>query len=221
MPLSFDWALVGGQEIIVFTEPSVYSLKLKLTVQPPTDATLRYTKTMWGSILFSPDYSDVLFVCPDGTEIPAHRVVLGSNSYSQAYFSGPWAEQHQHGRWETQVSSDVVKAMLSLICTGEAPWNSPMRSCSNCWELYTNLSFTTIFFASAKQNARIENISRANVKDLLLSAERLEATFLFDACFDYVCANFAVICSDRAFARGVLMDFDEGQLWREILSRSS
>ena len=85
--------VVNGTEIVAFTEKRIYSLKLKLNVQPPSATVLRHTKTMLGSMLFSPKFSDVTLVCPDGAEIPAHQVILSGNSlYFDTYFSGLWAE---------------------------------------------------------------------------------------------------------------------------------
>jgi len=87
VPAHFRWTLVGGTEIIAFSNASIYSLKFKLSVQPPTDTIVRHTKASLGSMLFSRDYSDVTFVGHDGSEIPAYRVVLASkNPYFQAYF---------------------------------------------------------------------------------------------------------------------------------------
>jgi hypothetical protein len=72
----WDWTIVGGTEIVAFTLDSVYSLKLKLGLQPPTVVMLTSTARVNRSMLFSPDFSDVTFVCPGGIEIPAHRNVL-------------------------------------------------------------------------------------------------------------------------------------------------
>jgi hypothetical protein len=95
--------IVNGTEIVIFTEKRIYSLKLKLSVQPPSSTVLRHTKTMLGSMLFSPKFSDVTLVCPDGAEIPAHQVILSGNSlYFDTYFSGLWAEQHPDGRLQTE-----------------------------------------------------------------------------------------------------------------------
>jgi len=96
----FDWKLVDRSKIIALSSSGMYVLKLKMNVEPSTGTMLRHAKAMLGSMLFSPDFSDVLFVCSDGTEIPAHRNVLAANnSYFQTYFSGRWAELHSDGRW--------------------------------------------------------------------------------------------------------------------------
>jgi hypothetical protein len=112
--------VVNGTEIVAITEKRIYSLKLKFSVQPPSATVLRHTKTMLSSMLFSPKFSDVTLVCPDGTEIPAHQVILSGNSlYFDTYFSGLWAEQHPDGRLQTEMTQDVIKPLLSLMYTGE------------------------------------------------------------------------------------------------------
>lgn len=72
------WTVVSETEIVAFGNDGVYSLKLKLGLHSPTTTTLTSTKKVYDSMLFSPDFSDVTFVCPDGTEIPAHRCVLAA-----------------------------------------------------------------------------------------------------------------------------------------------
>ena len=217
----FKWTLVGGTEIIAFTDKSIYSLKLKLSVQPTTDKMLRHAKATLGSMLFSPDFSDVTFVCPDGTEIPAHRNVLASkNPYFQAYFTGPWTEQHPGGRWNTKKSPDVVKALLSLIYIGEA--QTTKLSDDNLLELLETVYELQLHHDLLRvcQAMCIENISDVNVKSFLLSAKLHNATFLFDACFNYVCKHFVRLGSNAQFAMDII-NVDGGQLWQEIVHSQS
>ena len=150
---SFRWTLVGKNDIVAFKKEGIYSLKMKLDVQPPTATVLRHTKTMWGSMLFSPKYSDVTFVCPGGIEIPAHRNVLGAKSlYFDTYFSGPWTEQHPDGRWETNKSSGCNQGgVVPDLHRRSRRSTSLMHICLNSWRLCTNLSLLTTFFASVKQ----------------------------------------------------------------------
>ena len=213
---SCKWTLVGGSEIVAFTKKRVYSLKMKLDVQPSTATVLRHTKTMWSSILFSPKYSDVTFVCPDGTEIPAHRSALGANSpYFDTYFSGPWTEQHPDGRWETNKSSDVIKALLSLIYTGEVPFDLSDAHLLELLEAVYEFQLDGDLLRVCQAKC-MENITLVNVKPLLLSSKLHDASFLFDACFKYVCQHFVQLGSKAQFAMDVI-NVDGGQLWQEIV----
>jgi hypothetical protein len=65
----FSRIVVGGKQIVVFSDAGIYSLTLKPIVDPPTATVLFHTKKLYESMLFLPDFSDVTFVCPDGAEI--------------------------------------------------------------------------------------------------------------------------------------------------------
>jgi hypothetical protein len=63
----------------------------------------------------------------------------------------------------------------------------------------------------------IDIINESNVKGFLLLAKPRNATFLFDACFKYVCEHlFEIIGEDPVFA-GDVSKVDNGQLWRDIV----
>jgi hypothetical protein len=215
----YDWTLVDRSKIIALLRDGIYVLKLKMNVEPSTGTMLRHAKAMLGSMLFSPHFSDVLFVCSDGTEIPAHRNVLAANnSYFQTYFSGRWSELHSDGRWETNKSSDVIKALLSLIYTGEDPFKISdahlLELLETVYEFELDHNLVRVCQAKC-----IANITLLNVKNFLLSAKRLNASFLFDTCFKYVCEHYFQLASDHTFALDIIND-DEGKLWNDIVQSS-
>lgn len=160
-------------------------------VQPPATATvLDYTKSMWASILFSTDHSDVTFVCDDGIEVAAHRILLGASSpYFQALFSEPWVEQHKDGRWETDKSSDVIKSVLSLIYIGEAPAELSeadvlLELLETAYEFQLHESLLYVC-----QEACLANVNDENVKEFLLPAKALGAALLYEGCIDRISNN--------------------------------
>lgn len=211
----WDWTIVGGTEIVAFTLDSVYSLKLKLGLQPPTVVMLTSTARVNRSMLFSPDFSDVTFVCPGGIEIPAHRNVLAANNaYFRAYFSGPWLEQHPDGRWETTKSSDVIKALLSLIYTGEAPTEISDAHLLELFETVYEFHLDSDLLCVCQAKC-IENIGTSNAKDLLLAAKLHDASFLFDAAFKFVCEHFADVAEDPDVAEDLIKA--DRELWRKIV----
>lgn len=60
----------------------------------------------WKKLLFSEHSSDVVFVCPDGTEIYAHKNILAAASpYFHTYFRGTWGQKDKHkdGKWHTEI----------------------------------------------------------------------------------------------------------------------
>jgi hypothetical protein len=208
---------VNETEIVAFTMKGIYSLKLQWSVHPPEATVLRRTKTLYDSLLFSSEFSDVTFVCPDGIEIPAHRNILATdNEYFRAFFGGKWWEQHPDGRWETKKSSNAIKALLSLIYTGEIKLDVTDAQClellETAYEFQLNDDLLQVCQAMC-----IDIINESNVKGFLLSAQPRNATFLFDACFKYVCKHyFEIIRKDPLFA-GDVTKVDSGQLWRDIV----
>jgi len=208
---------VNETEIVAFTMKGIYSLKLQWSVHPPEATVLRRTKTLYDSLLFSSEFSDVTFVCPDGIEIPAHRSILAAdNEYFRTFFGGKWWEQHPDGRWETKKSSNAIKALLSLIYTGEIKLDVTDAQClellETAYEFQLNDDLLKVCQAMC-----IDIINESNVKGFLLSAQPRNATFLFDACFKYVCEHlFEIIGKDLVFA-GDVSKVDNGQLWRDIV----
>ena len=211
-----DWTIVNDTEIIVFSESDIFSLKLKRSVEPPTATILRHTKSVFESMLYSPDFSDVLFVCSDGMEVPAHRTILATkNSYFRTYFGGPWTEEHPDGRWETEKSSDVIKALLSLMYTGEITGSVTDSTLLDLLEAVYEFQLDDDLVRVCQQKC-MDVIHERSVKDLLLSAKMHDATFLFDACFKYVCEHFSEFGSDPDFAQDIIQA--DKQLWRDIFS---
>jgi hypothetical protein len=209
--------VVNETEIVVFTIEEIYSLKLQPSVHPPEATVLRRTKTLYDSLLFSSEFSDVTFVCPDGIEIPAHRNILAAdNEYFRTFFGGKWWEQHPDGRWEIKKSSNATKALLSLIYTGEIQFDVTdaqfLELLETAYEFQLNDDLLQVCQAMC-----IDIINESNVKGFLLSAQPLNATFLFDACFKYVCKHFfEIIGKDPVFV-GDVSKVDNGQLWRDIV----
>jgi hypothetical protein len=209
--------VVNETEIVGFAVEGIYSLKLQPSVHPPEATVLRRTKTMYDSLLFSSEFSDVTFVCPDGIEIPAHRSILAAdNEYFRTFFGGKWWEQHPDGRWETKKSSNAIKALLSLIYTGEIQLDVTdaqfLELLETAYEFQLNDDLLKVCQAMC-----IDIINESNVKGFLLLAKPRNATFLFDACFKYVCEHlFEIIGEDPVFA-GDVSKVDNGQLWRDIV----
>ena len=129
------------------------------------------------------------------------------------YFSGPWTEQHPDGRWNTKKSPDVIKAMLSLIYVGEAPFELSDAHLLQLLETVYEFQLDDCLLRVC-QAMCMDNITLVNVKNFLLSAKLYDATFLFDACFKYVCQHFVQLGSNPEFAVDIIK-VDE-QLWRDM-----
>ena len=121
--------------------------------------------------------------------------------------------------WETNKSSDVIKALLSLIYTGEDPFKSSDAHLLELLETVYEfeLDHNLVRVCQAKCTA---NITLLNVKNFILSAKWLNASFLFDACFKYVCEHYFQLVSNHTFALDIIND-EEGKLWNDIVQSST
>jgi len=88
-----------------------------------------HAQDILGNLLVSQRFSDVRFVCKDGIELGAHRAILASASpnYFGRAFDGDW-EESTSGRWNTNKSSRVMKAILTFVYTGSLLLSSSSSS---------------------------------------------------------------------------------------------
>ena len=168
----------------------------------------------WKSLLLSEDFSDVHFVCRDGTTLHAHKCILAaSSSYFAAYFRGPWGNDaaHADGRWVTSNSSCMMRAILTYIYTGmmdEALVKSEpaeMLSISSEYDLAS--------LRSLSEAVCIRELNANNVKEMLQLAQLYDSASLKEACFKCVRTNAAEVLTDPA-----MMDLstEDPQLWEEL-----
>ena len=146
------------------------------------------------AVFASRDCSDVTIVCKDGTVVQAHS----------ALFDRSWKEQHPDGRWETDKSSVVMKAIWRLFALEKLQPNSLERTvCWNCWKAVYEFELDEDLIHVCQEKC-IANITLQNVKGFLLTSKLLNATRLFDACFEYACENYIEIATtDSSFGVGV------------------
>ena len=84
-----------------------------------TTTVLKSVANRYKSMLFSEDFSDVVFQCSDGVSVPAHKMILAfSSPYFKAAFQGDWSENNSDVIWKTAHSSSLIKSVLTLIYTG-------------------------------------------------------------------------------------------------------
>jgi hypothetical protein len=120
-PPSMGWTRPGSSGAQL--SPTVTVMSLRKPCVLPTVSVAKPVTTTYEKILFAEEFSDVQFICDDGVIIPAHRCILAAAStYFRAAFSGPWQE-NQSGFLKTSHPAHIIKAMLTLIYTGEISSN--------------------------------------------------------------------------------------------------
>lgn len=173
----------------------------------------------WKKLLFSPDFSDVKFVCPGGTTIQAHRNVLAASSdYFRTYFLGPWGENHPDGVWETTHSAVVISAVLTFIYTGSLPRydKTTVESCPNCYStdlLRVAHEYNLVQLIGIAEANCIRNLSTENIESTLLLARLYGSRPLEKACMDFVRRNATTVLTKLDFMALATQDPD---LWDDL-----
>jgi hypothetical protein len=167
-----------------------------------------------GNLLLSETLSDVTFVCPDGSRLPAHKCILAASSkYFHAVFTGPWAENNASGEFKTQNTAESMKKVLTFIYTGNTD------ACISSVEPESILSIATEYdieplIAVAEQGC-IRKLSTETLKNMLQLSHAHSAKVLKQACFRFVQQRGAAILGDPDFLQ---LAQDSPDLWKELLA---
>lgn len=172
--------------------------------------------SVWSSMLFSPRFSDITFVCEDGTMYPAHQVILaGASPYFQTYFNGLWAEQHSQndGQWKTKVPSNILKHVLTFIYTGkfDAAVENDIDTIVGIFEVaheYLLSELVSVCYKIAKSNLSTDNITK-----WLCLSHSLNSNRLWDDCIQFVIDNVMDLFLDTTFAA---LSVDNPGLWTDL-----
>lgn len=171
---------------------------------------------MMQSLLFSETLSDISFICPDGTSLPAHKCVLAAASeYFRAAFTGPWAENNPSGEWRTDNSSAVMKSVLAFIYTGKGDealiyGSDPISLLPIASAEYCISSLMAIVESSCSRQ-----LTRSNIKQTLQSAHLYGNSHLKKACFDFVRSQGASMIAERDFLK---LASEDPYLWNELMT---
>jgi len=150
------------------------------------------------NLLFSQDFSDVVFVCHDGIELPAHKNVLAAASeYFHAYFLGPWGDNHPDGKWETTNSSKIMKAVLTYIYTGELSSSIVDSNAHDLLRIAQEYNLPELL--KLAEGSCIHKLSIDNIKDFLQLAHLHQSAALENACFSFVQDSAAECMMDAEF----------------------
>jgi len=184
----------------------------------PTQKVLNDVTSAYKKLLFSEDFSDIIFECCDGVSVPAHKNILAASSeYFKAAFLGGWAESNSKV-WKVIHSSKIIKAILTILYTG---------SVEKCNELLKDkdVDQMTLFELSSEYgiemlislsgNNCIKSIDKSNLKKFLKSAKLYSNKKLKMACFDYIQRNTVCTLTDPNF---MTLATEDAELWGELRS---
>ena len=139
-------------------------------------------------------------------------ILAQTSSYFATFFEGPWDQPHPDRIWKTTNSADDVKFILSYIygfeCKDCNLKEKPLVKLSLAHEY--NLKDLLVCI----EDILSRTIDVSNVKDFLLSADRLNLEVLKKACFVFVKQKGCSLVLDKSFV--AIMENEK--LWYELRS---
>lgn len=209
-PPEHGWR-VCNYEVGIDPPPTVKLFKQVTLAGIDTVSVARPVAASYKEMLLSEKFSDVSFVCPDGETIPSHRNILAASSpYFDAAFGGQWTEA-QSGELKTSHPARIVKAMLTLLYTGDIDPNliqkEPLEFLSISCEY--NLDWLK---AIAEQYC-VRALDPCNLKEQWQAACLYESDVLKTACIEYTKKNSLAVLANGSILH--LQTEDEAS-WEEF-----
>lgn len=178
----------------------------------PTSPVPKVVINTWKKLLFSSEFSDVKFVSEDGTTLHAHKAVLAAASpYFSTLFHGPWTENNRDGTFRTSNSSEIMKAVLSFIYTGNVNLSLIDSDPRGMLSVSSEYNLEALRFLA--EASCIRALSSANIKDVLQLAHLHSSATLKEACFVFVRRHACNVLTDPIMMSLAAEDSD---LWEEL-----
>ena len=155
------------------------------------------------SMLFSEDFSDLVFVA-GGERIPAHRFILAASSeHMGALLKGPWRENIDGQAVEVPMeqSAAAVRVMLRFVYTGEvdeAGLSSPPVLMG-----VLDLSSRHLLpeLKAACERCLVGSLTVATLADALVAAYLHELAALKAACVEFFKANMTAVTLSSSYIK--------------------
>jgi len=164
-------------------------------------------------MVLSEEFSDVRFECRDGTSLPAHKCVLSSAStHFHNYFTRHWGElaEHEGGVWRTSHSSDIMRAILMFVYTGDIP-SSLLKSHAPTL-LAASSEYDLPELVKLSEAGCIGTMDDDNVKAILVLANLHGSKKLKAACFTFIRNNAQVLTTPELIS----LAGEDADLWEEL-----
>lgn len=166
----------------------------------------------WKSMCLSDTFSDITFVCPDGTTLPAHRAVLAATShYFSAALTGEWKESNSNGVWTTSHDSNTLKQVLEYMYSGSI--DCEIVDDERLKMLAIADEFVLEPLKAMAEQSCIVHLTVDTVKEMLIAAGLYSARALKDACHVMVKRNAFSLIVDPAFME---LNWTHPELWKEL-----
>jgi hypothetical protein len=163
------------------------------------------------AILFSDDFSDLVFEVAGGERIPAHRnIVAASSSVIKVLLKGQWADSIT-GVVRVEQSAAAIRAMLRYMYTDEVDQGELKTDLWGTFELASKYGQDGLF-AACEEHAR-KALTVKSVVPIIVSAKLYDLKQLKTECMELIKGNMAVVLTSTAFMN---LKTKEPELWREV-----
>ena len=169
------------------------------------------------TLLFSDDFSDLVFVCPGGERIHAHRnIVSASSPHARVLLQGPWAENKDERVAVVQMpqSAAAVGTLLRFMYTGETDAAAMEASMSGVLELASQHE-QPVLKAACERHA-IATISAPTVVPLLLMADLHDLAMVKAACVGFIRSSGTNATAVTMSSPYMDLKTTRPLLWREL-----
>jgi BTB/POZ domain/Ankyrin repeats (3 copies) len=158
-------------------------------------ATIAILKRPAESMLFSEDFSDLVFVV-GGERIPAHRIILAANSeHMGALLKGPWRENVDGQAVEVPMeqSASAVRVLLRFVYTGEVDEAGLSSQPVLLGVLDLSSRHLLPELKAACERRLVGSLSMQSLADALVAAHLHDLAALKTACVEFIKANLAAV----------------------------
>jgi hypothetical protein len=163
------------------------------------------------AILFSDDFSDLVFEAAGGERLPAHRnIVAATSSVMRVLLKGQWADSIT-GVVRVEQSAAATRAMLRYMYTDEVDQGELERDLFGTFELASKYGQDGLF-AACEEHAR-KVLTVKSVVPIIVTAKLYDLKQLKSECMELIKRNMAVVLTSTAFMK---LKTKEPELWREV-----
>ena len=182
-------------------EQEVATQAKEIESQAAKIAILKRPALATASMLFSEDFSDLVFVA-GGERIPAHRFILAASSeHMGALLKGPWRENVEGQAVEVPMeqSAVAVRVMLQFVFTGEIDEAGLSSDVMGVLDLSSRHLLPEL--KAACERCLVGSLTVPTIPEALVTAHLYDLTDLEAACVELIKANLAAVTFSSSFMK--------------------